>query len=128
MLPSKYKYFIADLGLKHAVMGYRPEDISGHMENILYSDLRCRGYTVWAGENNGKEIDLVGERFGEKVYVQSAFCLSSEEVIKKEFGNLKGIKDNHPKYVVTMDNELFHSNVDGIISCGLLDFLKKENL
>ena len=128
MFTSKYKYFIADLGLKHAVLGYRGEDIPGHMENILYSDLRSRGYTVWTGDNNGKEIDLVAERYGEKVYVQSAFRLSSEEVINREFGNLRGIKDNHPKYVVTMENEAFQGNVDGIISCGLIDFLKKENL
>ena len=128
VLSSKYKYFIADLGLKHAVMGYRADDIPGHMENILYSELRSRGYTVWTGDNNGKEIDLVGERYGEKVYVQSAFRLSSEEVIKREFGNLKGIKDNYPKYVVTMDDETLHGNIDGIISCGLADFLKKENL
>ena len=128
VLTSKYKYYITDLGLKHAVMGYRADDILGHMENILYSDLRSRGYNVWTGDNNGKEIDLVAERFGEKVYVQSAFCLSSEEVIKREFGSLKGIKDNYPKYVVTMEDEAFHGNTDGIISCGLIDFLKKEKL
>ena len=128
VLSSKYKYFIADLGLKHAVLGYRADDISGHMENILYSELRSRGYTVWVGDNNGKEIDLIGERHGEKVYVQSAFRLSSEEVIEREFGNLMGIKDNHPKYVVTMDGGLFQGNVDGIMSCGLADFLKKDSL
>ena len=128
VLSAKYKYFLTDLGLKHAVLGYKVDDIPGHMENILYLDLRSRGYTVWVGDNKGKEIDLIAERFGEKVYVQSAFRLSSEDVIKREFGNLKGIKDNYPKYVVTMDDEMFHGNVDGIISCGLTDFLKKKDL
>lgn len=80
------------------------------------------------GGQQWEEDRSVAERFGEKVYVQSAFRLSSEEVIEREFGNLKGIKDNYPKYVVTMDNEVFHGNVDGIKSCGLIDFLKKENL
>lgn len=128
VLSSKCKYFLTDIGLKHAVFGYRGDDISGHMENILYLDLRSRGYTVWVGDNNGKEIDLVAEKYGKKVYVQSAFRLSSEEVIKREFGNLKGIKDSYPKYVVTMDDDLFHGDADGITSCRLIDFLKKEEL
>jgi predicted AAA+ superfamily ATPase len=128
VLTAKYKYFITDIGLKHAVLGYKADDIPGHMENILYSDLRSRGYTVFVGDDNGKEIDLVAEKFGKKVYVQCAFRLSSEEVIEREFGNLKGIKDNYPKYVVTMDDKVFHGDVDGIISCGLADILKKEDL
>lgn len=127
-LSAKYKYFLTDLGLKHATLGYRPDDISGHMENILYTDLRSRGYTVWVGDVNGKEVDLVAEKFGKKVYVQTAFRLSSEDVIEREFGSLKAIKDNYPKYVVTMDNELFYGDVDGITSCGLVDFLKKNDL
>ncbi|MCL1978889.1 MAG: ATP-binding protein [Methanomassiliicoccaceae archaeon] len=128
VLSARYKYFLTDIGIKHATLGYKADDISGHMENILYLDLRSRGYTVYVGDDKGKEIDLVGERYGEKVYVQSVFRLSSEEVIKREFENLKGIKDNYPKYVVTMEDDLFHGNVDGIISCGLADFLKREEL
>lgn len=128
VLSAKYKYFLADIGLKHTALGYRADDIPGHMENILYLDLRSRGYTVWVGDDRGKEIDLVGEKNGKKVYVQAAFRLSSEEAIEREFGNLKGIRDNHPKYVVTMDNAVFHGNVDGIISCGLAEFLKKDEL
>ncbi|MDR1690242.1 MAG: ATP-binding protein, partial [Candidatus Methanoplasma sp.] len=126
VLSAKYKYFLTDIGLKHAVLGYRADDIPGHMENILYNDLKSRGYEVWVGDNSGKEIDLVAERYGRKVYVQSAFRLSSEEVIRREFGNLRGIPDNHPKYVVTMDGEAYHGDADGIISCGLAEFLKKE--
>jgi len=128
VLSSKYKYFLTDLGLKHAALGYRAEDIPGHMENVLYCDLKSRGYKVWVGENNGKEIDLVAEMSGRKVYVQSAFRFSSEKVIEREFGNLRGIDDNHPKYVVTMDDSTFHGNSEGIISCGLADFLMKDQL
>jgi len=128
VLSSKYKYFLTDLGLKHAVWGYRAEDIPGHMENVLYCDLKSRGYKVWVGENNGKEVDLVAELSGRKVYVQSAFRFSSEKVIEREFGNLRGIDDNHPKYVVTMDESTFHGDSDGIISCSLADFLMKDAL
>ena len=128
VLSSKYKYFLTDIGLKHAILGYRAEDIPGHMENILYLDLRSRGYAVWVGDINGKEVDLVAERFGKKVYVQTAFYLSSEDVIEREFGSLKKIKDNYPKYVVTLDGGIFHGDADGIISCGLDDFLKKDEL
>ena len=128
VLSSKYKYFLTDLGLKHAALGYRAEDIPGHMENVLYCDLKSRGYRVWVGENNGKEVDLVAEMSGRKVYVQSAFRFSSEKVIEREFGNLRGIDDNHPKYVVTMDNSTFHGDSDGIISCSLTDFLMMDKL
>lgn len=128
ILSEKYKYFLTDLGLKHTVLGYRADDISGHIENILYTDLRSRGYKVWVGDNDGKEVDLVAEKHGRKVYVQTAFRFSSENMIKREFGNLKGIDDNHPKYVVTMEGSVYHGNVDGIISCGLIDFLNKKEL
>ncbi|MCL2890493.1 MAG: ATP-binding protein [Methanomassiliicoccaceae archaeon] len=128
VLSAKYKYFLTDIGLKHVVLGYKADDIPGHMENIVYLDLRSRGYKVWVGDNNGKEIDLVAEKHGKKVYVQTTFRFTSEDVLKREFGNLKGIDDNHPKYVVSMDSDIFHGDVDGIISCGLADFLKKEDL
>ncbi|MCL2317505.1 MAG: ATP-binding protein [Methanomassiliicoccaceae archaeon] len=126
LLSEKYKYFLPDIGLKHAALGYRFNDIAGHMENILFLDLKARGYDVWIGDNAGKEVDLVGEKFGERVYVQSVYRFS-ENAVKREFDNLKGIDDNHPKYVVTMDENM-RGNTDGIICCGLDEFLKKDKL
>lgn len=125
LLSERYKYFVTDIGLKHALSGFKADDISGHMENVIYLDLRGRGYNVWVGNNNGKEIDLIAEKFGKKVYVQSVFRFSSDDVIRREFGNLKGIDDNYPRYVVTMDSML-HGDSDGITCCGLAEFLKKE--
>lgn len=127
ILSSKYKYFLADLGLKHSAMGYRSKDISGHIENILYIEMKSRGYDVWVGDSNGKEIDLVAERSGERIYIQATYSLSSENVIKREFGNFNGIKDNHPKYVITMDDSLPRSNQDGIKHCSLKEFLLMED-
>lgn len=126
LLSEKYKYFLSDIGLKHAALGYRFNDIPGHMENILFLDLKARGYNVWIGDNAGKEVDLVGEKFGNRVYVQSVYRFS-ENAMKREFDNLKGIDDNYPKYIVTMDEHM-HGNTDGIICCGLDKFLKKEEL
>ena len=126
LLSEKYKYFLTDIGLKHAALGYRFNDIAGHMENILYLDLKSRGYTVWVGNNAGREVDLVAERFGKRVYVQSVYRFS-ENAMKREFDNLRGLDDNFPKYVVTMDEHM-RGNMDGIICCGLDEFLKKEEL
>ncbi|MCL2148770.1 MAG: ATP-binding protein [Methanomassiliicoccaceae archaeon] len=124
LLSERYKYFLADIGLKHATLGYRFDDIPGHMENILYLDMRARGYDVWVGDNSGKEVDIVAERLGRRVYIQSVYRFS-EGAVKREFEGLRGIDDNHPKYVVTMDEHM-RGNVDGIICCGLDEFLMKE--
>ena len=126
LFSEKYKYFLSDIGLKHAALGYRFNDIPGHMENVLFLDLKARGYDVWIGNNAGKEVDLIGEKFGKRVYVQSVYRFS-ENAVRREFDNLRGIDDNHPKYVVTMDEHM-RGNTDGIICCGLDEFLKREEL
>ena len=97
------------------------------MENIIYLELRSRGYTVRIGDNNGKEIDLIGEKNGRYVYVQATSELSGEKVVNREFGNLRGIDDNHPKYVVTMDDGPLNADIDGIICCKMTDFLLRTD-
>jgi len=126
-LASAYKYYLADIGIKNASVGFRPNDIAGYMENIIYLELRSRGYTVWVGDNDGREIDLVGERNGRYVYVQAVSELSGDRVVNREFGNLKGIDDNYPKYVVTLGDGPLNADVDGIICCKMADFLLRED-
>ncbi|MDY4579823.1 MAG: ATP-binding protein, partial [Candidatus Methanarcanum hacksteinii] len=102
-LENKHKYYATDLGLKHSLLGYRPEDISGHMENILFIELMYRGYEVYVGDYNGKEIDLVAIKDGSRLYIQACSSIDSQKTFDREFGNLAKIPDSFPKYVVMME-------------------------
>lgn len=97
------------------------------MENVVYSHLLIQGYKVNVGILRVGEIDFVATRGGNTLYVQVAYLLASEETVKREFGNLAGIKDNYPKYVVTMDpisGEM--AEYLGIRHLRLRDFLKTD--
>ena len=127
-LENKHKYYATDLGLKHSLLGYRPEDISGHMENILFIELMYRGYEVYVGDYNGKEIDLVAIKDGSRLYVQACSSIDSQKTFDREFGNLAKIPDSFPKYVVMMEPGAYRGVTDtGIICCSLVEFLEKEN-
>ena len=127
-LENKHKYYATDLGLKHSLLGYRPEDISGHMENILFIELMYRGYEVYVGDYNGKEIDLVALKDGSRLYIQACSSIDSQKTFDREFGNLAKIPDSFPKYVVMMEPGAYRGVTDtGIICCSLVEFLEKEN-
>ncbi len=125
ILQTNEKFFLGDPSLKYAVMGYKDRDIAGILENIVYLELKRRGYNIFIGKLDDKEIDFIGERRDEKIYIQVAYKLSSEETIEREFGSLLAVKDHYPKYVVTMD-EFFQDNIEGIKHIKLLDFLMEE--
>lgn len=128
ILENKHKYYATDLGLKHSLLGYRPEDISGHMENILFTELMYRGYEVYVGDYNGKEIDLVAIKDGSRLYIQACSLIDSQKTFDREFGNLAKIPDSFPKYVVMMEPGAYRGVTDtGIICCSLEEFLEKEN-
>lgn len=127
-LENKHKYYATDLGLKHSLLGYRPEDISGHMENILFIELMYRGYEVYVGDYNGKEIDLVAIKDGSRLYIQACSSIDSQKTFDREFGNLAKIPDSFPKYVVMMEPGAYRGVTDtGIICCSFVEFLEKEN-
>ena len=120
-LENKHKYYATDLGLKHSLLGYRPEDISGHMENILFIELMYRGYEVYVGDYNGKEIDLVAIKDGSRLYIQACSSIDSQKTFDREFGNLAKIPDSFPKYVVMMEPGAYRGVTDtGIICCSLV--------
>ena len=125
ILTSSYKYYLADIGLKNAVCGFRPEDIQGYVENILYLEMRARGYDVWLGDYSGKEIDFVCKKGRDFKYIQGTVRLSGEDVVDREFGNLHKIPDNYPKYVITLEKSPLDAEVDGIKCILLEDFLKE---
>ena len=94
------------------------------MEDAVYKHLARLGYTVYVGQLQKAEIDFVAENVEGTIYVQVTYLLASEETVNREFGNLKQIRDNHPKYVVSMDRTYGQTNVDGIKHVHLRDFLK----
>jgi len=116
------KYYAGDIGLRHGFIGYRDNDISGLIENIVYLELLQRGYSVQIGKFDDLEIDFIAQRNNEKMFVQVAYSLADEKTINREFSPLEMIKDNNPKIVLTMDE---FQNIDrsGIKSKYLLDFL-----
>ena len=89
----------------------------------MYLKLKRSGFDVYVGQLSGKEIDFVASRGDEVIYVQVAVQISSEETYEREFGNLKLIKDNYPKYVVTMDPNVGLIHDSGIVACSARQFL-----
>lgn len=120
ILKTQEKYYLADPTLKYALLGYNRKMLDGIEENIVFLELKRRGYDVYVGKNNTKEIDFVAVRREEKVYVQVCVQLPSES--DREIANLMEIKDHYPKYVVTL-NELDTGNDNGIRIVHLKDFL-----
>lgn len=97
------KYFFSDIGIRNVIAGYNPTDIHKILENVVFLHLRIAGYDVTVGSEGGREIDFIASRGGKRIYVQVAYLLEKPETAEREFGNLLDIRDNFPKYVVTMD-------------------------
>jgi predicted AAA+ superfamily ATPase len=115
------KYYLADHGLRQATYGNNQRDIELIFENIVCLELLRLGYKVMIGKNGTKEIDFVCDKDGKRIYVQVCYYLSSEKTEEREFGAYRGIKDNYPKYVVSMDE--FDMSRNGIIHMNIRDFL-----
>lgn len=124
ILATNEKYYIADHGIREAVFGGNMRDINLILENIVYMELIRRGYKVTVGKIGVKEIDFVCDRRGEKLYVQVAYLLADENTVKREFGVYDTIRDNFPKYVVTMDEIDMSRN--GIKHRNIRDFLTAD--
>ena len=124
ILSSNEKYYIADHGIREAVFGGNMRDINLILENIVHMELLRRGYKVTVGRFGDREIDFVCHRRREKLYVQVAYLLATEDTVKREFGVYDLIRDNFPKYVVTMDEIDMSQN--GIKHRNIRDFLTAE--
>ena len=124
VLASNEKYYIADHGIREAVVGGNTRDINLVLENIVYLELLRRGYEITVGRAGDKEIDFVCNRHGKKLYVQVAYLLASEETVNREFGVYDSIRDNFPKYVVSLDE--FDMSRNGIKHQNIRDFLLAE--
>ena len=116
------KYYFENLGIRHGLWGYRPEDRGKIIENTVYNQLLFKGYSVKVGVLGSAEIDFVGEKDGEKRYIQVALTMNETKTIEREFGNLQKISDNYSKEVVTLDD--FQGNTfKGIKQTNLRSFL-----
>lgn len=119
VLKTQEKYYLADVSFRYALFGYNRKMLDGVMENIVYLELRRRGYDVYVGKNNTKEIDFIAIHKDEKIYVQ--VCVQIPENSNREVGNLMEIRDHYPKYVVTL-NEMDVGIENGIRIVHLRDF------
>ncbi len=120
VLKTQEKFYLADASLKYCIMGFNPKSIAAMLENIVYFELLRKGYEVYVGKNETKEVDFVAVRRDERVYVQ--VCRRLPEESDREVANLLEIKDHYPKYVVTLD-ELAAGNINGVKILHLSDFL-----
>ena len=116
------KYYFENMGIRNIVIGYRITDKAKILENLVYNHLLYKGYDIKVGYYGDKEIDFVGEKNGEKLYIQVALKIDSDKTAEREFGNLLKIQDNYPKIVITEDT--FNGNsYQGIRHCPIRQFL-----
>lgn len=120
ILKTQEKFYIADQSIKYALFGFNPTTIASMMENLVYFELKRRGYDVFIGKNADKEIDFVAIDRDKKLYIQ--VCRELPKESDREFANLIEIKDNYPKMIVTLD-DYASGNVNGINVVHLADFL-----
>ena len=118
------KYYFEDIGIRNYLCkDKRNTDIEKTLENVVYLKLKNSGFDVYVGQINGKEIDFVARRGTETLYIQVSMTITDEATYQREFGNLKLIRDNYPKYLVTLDPNAALVNDSGIITCTMRDFL-----
>ena len=125
LLETQEKYYLSDLGLRHAVMGYREQDIAGMLENVVFLELLRRHFTVYIGKQQDAEVDFVAERNGERLYIQVCYLLT-EENRKREFEPLTRIQDNFEKVVLSM-NEMTGRGYEGIRHKNIVEFLLESS-
>lgn len=125
LLENNEKCYFGDVGLRNWIIGgERNQDMEKILENVVYLHLLRLGYMVQVGQLRIGEIDFVCTKTNQKVYVQVAYLVSNEETMKREFGNLRSIADDYPKYVISATPLLKRSDVEGITHLHIREFLK----
>lgn len=122
ILKTQEKFYLADVSLRYSALGYAVDSIASSLENIVYLELKRRGYNVYIGKTKDKEIDFVATKQNEKIYVQVTQEIKSEKTQKREYEQLLEIRDNYPKYVV-MANDFAGGNYEGIKTMNIVYFL-----
>ena len=128
LLESNDKYYFGDVGLRNYIVGgRRANDIEKIVENLVYQHLLRLGYKVTVGQMYATEIDFVGTKGDNTIYVQASYLITEESTFEREFGNLQKINDNYPKYVISMTPFMDSSKYEGIVHIPLAEFLKKKD-
>lgn len=122
ILKTQEKFYLADVSLRYSELGYTVDSVASSLENIVYLELKKRGYDVYIGKIKDKEIDFVATKQNEKIYVQVTQEIKSEKTQKREYEQLLEIRDNYPKYVVMAD-DFAGGNYEGIKTMNIVDFL-----
>ena len=134
------KYYFSDLGIRNALLGFRQQEENHIMENIIYNELRIRGYHVDIGtveerttDRNNKtirkqyEVDFVANQGNKRYYIQSAFALPDEAKIRQETASLTRIDDSFKKIIVVKDDIMPKRDENGIVTIGIMDFLLRPD-
>lgn len=121
ILKTLNKYYMTDLGIAQIKNHNYEINYTFSLENVVYNELLTRGYEIYTGKTQRGEIDFVAKKDQKTVYVQVAYLLADDKVIEREFGAFDHVKDNYPKYVITLDENNFSDN--GIIHMNMIDFL-----
>lgn len=124
-LETNEKYFMGDIGFRYATLGYTPEAIAGHLENIILLELKARNYQVSFGKIGEKEIDFIAERGPDKIYIQVCSSLTDNKVVDREYSSLNEVDDHFPKIVLSLDKG-FDTTRNGIRWMNVEDFLLEK--
>jgi predicted AAA+ superfamily ATPase len=122
ILKTREKFYVGDISLVYATIGLRDRMIAGILENIIFIEMKQRGYQVFVGKLDDKEIDFICEKTGKKIYIQVSYKLDSAKTVEREYAPLLAINDHYPKYVVSMD-DFWQDNIEGIEHKHIKDFL-----
>lgn len=125
ILKTQEKFYLADTAFRYSVLGYSPDSIAAMLENVVYLELKRRGYEVYVGKLDKAEIDFIATKQGNKLYIQVTQQIGSPETELREYGRLLEIPDNYPKYVLRTD-ALAGGNYEGIKTMHVADFLLEE--
>ena len=125
-LSTLSKYYVADLGLRQMILGNRNIDMGHILENIIYLELLRRKGNVYVGQFDKNEIDFVIVNSNEIEYYQVALTVLDENTLKRELDAFKNIKDNYPKYLITLDDVMVNTDYDGIKVVNALEWLLEE--
>lgn len=125
ILKTLGKYYISDIGIRNAVLGYRDIDFGHILENVVYLELIRRKYNVYIGKVGEYEVDFIAEKQDDKKYYQVTLSLNSDEVIERENKPLLLIDDNYEKIIISKDKTFVKDN-NGIKYINIIDFLLEE--
>jgi len=126
LLETYEKYYMSDIGLRFATLGYTPESVSAQLENIVYLELKSRDYKITIGKLDDLEIDFIATKGTEKIYIQVSTQLTNDKVIEREYRSLEMVKDSFPKYVLSLDKG-FETSRNGIRWMNIVDFLLSDS-